>query len=101
MAIDGTSTVDELLVAYGDNIGYYHGGGSVSQAREFAKACGILLGFMAAESERGSGATRSRVKMNPDAIQRQLDQANAWLRKHDSAVTKQRVTQADVSDFRG
>lgn len=100
MAIDGSSTFEEVRQAYFDNLGYDDGAGSVEMARTFRSACRALLVFLPEETSKGS--TRARMGMNVQQIAAALTAVTGWLSANDTAYRTRRVpSRPDFRNFRG
>lgn len=74
MAISSSSTQNQIVAAYLDNLNYDINE-SVSECRSFVAACRALL-VMHPSNWSQSGAN---IQFSPELWQRQLDDAKSWL----------------------
>ena len=101
--LDSSSTRDQVLGAYADNVSYFEDA-SVAKARAFVTACGLLLSpkfsvTRAKHSGRGGG----ELEYSPELIQGRLDRAESWLIANDTSRTGTAFSpiHSDISNMRG
>lgn len=94
------STRDEVLAAYANNAGYEENE-SLSQAKAFATACRLLLSprFSVKRSAHG-GSNGEEVELDLTVIQKQLDDARAYVATNAAAESGTGVVHPDFTDFR-
>jgi hypothetical protein len=79
MAITSSSSYEDVRDEYLDNLSY-DANDSLSEAKLFRAACRAILVF-AQSSKHGAGGGEE-VEFNLDIIQKQLEEANAWIASH-------------------
>jgi hypothetical protein len=98
LAISSTSTLAEVIAQFEDNADY-DVSADTAKAKLFIVACRILLRRNPNEVAHGTG----RVRIEPGAIQGELDAAMAWLKANDStsvAGPRGYVRYANFRNFR-
>jgi hypothetical protein len=90
--VDSSSTLAQVEAAYDDNADY-RDSSSVTKAREFAKACRILVRrYLSGVSNDGTSVNR-----NVELIKDQLEDVEVWLDGNDTARTGDSTV---ILDFR-
>ena len=96
MPIDSTSTPDEIIAAYQDNVGY-DGDGSVESARIFVKATRIIIATRP-QSTSGNG---HNLNWDMAVLNDQLKHAIDWLKANDpNSGNRSEVRHLDLRGFR-
>ena len=80
MAISSTSTQEEIIGQYLDNVGYDHAG-SVASCQLFIQAIRALLVSNPADWQKG----QHRITFQPAQWRQELQQAQVWLNAQSSA----------------
>ncbi len=97
MPLDSSSTLQEILDAYADN-GSYGEEGSAAKGRAFCTACRLLL--LQLPKRIASGRGGEEVELEPELIERQLQQAKQWLDVNLDSAGSGRTRYSDFSGFR-
>lgn len=81
MPLTSASTLAELKAAYDDNVGYDLDN-SVSMAKEFIKACRMLLQRVPKRMRHG-GQGGDEMEIDPAQVAKQLEAAEQWWQAND------------------
>lgn len=96
MPIDSTSTPEQIIDAYMNNVGY-DGEGSVESARIFVKATRIIIATRP-QSTSGNG---HNINWDMAVLNDQLKHAIDWLHANDpNSGNRSEVRHLDLTDFR-
>lgn len=95
--LTSASTLAQIEAAYDDNASWFEDK-SVAKAKAFVTATRMLLRRIYSGQTKGANSLSFRI----DLLQKELDEAMDFVRKHDSTfLTGPRVTQASFFNFRG
>lgn len=96
MPIDSSSTPEDIINAYMDNVGY-DGDGSVESARIFVKATRIVIATRP-QSTSGNG---HNINWDMNVLNDQLKHAVNWLQANDpNSGNRSEVRHLDLTGFR-
>ncbi len=98
MPLDSTSSLQDVLAAYLDNVSY-DVDGSVTAAREFIAACRMLLLKVPKRTAHG-GREGTELEVDPQLVERQLADALRWLARNDTARRRPAVKYRSLETFR-
>lgn len=96
--LSSTSTTAEIKAAYDDNASYEEDG-SATKARAFITACRLLLRRLPVQVGR-SGRGSEEVRLDPDLLRRQLEDAQVWLASSPDASDLGGVRHPSFANFR-
>src|SRR4051812_46733326 len=92
--LSSSSTLTQVEAAYDDNASYAEDG-SVAKAKAFITACRMLIRRLPAEA----GTRESHVRLNPDLIRKEMDEARAWVAANDTSSSGSSGPQVTLGSF--
>lgn len=95
--LTSASTDSDVWAAYDDNASYDEDG-STTKAKAFRTACRFLL---RRQPKRATDGLGSSVEFNPDLIQKEMDEANDWLRANSTTSGGSRARALGMNNYRG